>query len=243
MAELTSPYAGCPGASAQAIYDARSRAEQVRQLREVAADAAWRAEVTRIHPVLGRLVRLARPRPAFGDEPQPVRAWAVGAAAERETGAVLNRCRRVVALHDRSIIGSRANIDHVAVGRSGVFVIDTKAYRTTVEVARVGGLLLSRNCLLVSGSERADLIETLEWQVGIVRRIVERHHTGPRPVPVAGALCFVGASGLPPVPVRVDDAWIVDRGSLPPLVRRRGPLCKHEVADLAGVLSRALPPR
>jgi len=44
--------------------------------------------------------------------------------------AALDNCCRpeVVVLHDRAIPGSRANIDHIGIGPTGVWVIDTKRY-------------------------------------------------------------------------------------------------------------------
>jgi len=55
-------------------------------------------------------------------------AWRVGAAGERTVARRLGRTRRVIVLSDRAWPGRRANLDHVVVASSGVFVIDTKAY-------------------------------------------------------------------------------------------------------------------
>lgn len=41
-----------------------------------------------------------------------------------------------------------ANIDHLAVGPGGVTVIDSKAYRGAVRVAREGGLFAPRQTVL-----------------------------------------------------------------------------------------------
>ena len=68
--------------------------------------------------------------------PDHVRAWAIGAEGERQTAAVLARLEadgyRV--LHDRRIPGSRANIDHIVVGPTGVFVVETKSWSGAVRV-------------------------------------------------------------------------------------------------------------
>jgi hypothetical protein len=59
--------------------------------------------------------------------------WRRGADGELATAEMLAALpgRRWVVLHDRAVPapGSRANIDHVAVGPTGVWVIDSKAYR------------------------------------------------------------------------------------------------------------------
>ena len=47
-------------------------------------------------------------------------------------------------LHDRAVPGGRANIDHIAVVPSGVWVIDTKHYRGRLEQRDLGGWFVSR---------------------------------------------------------------------------------------------------
>jgi hypothetical protein len=51
-------------------------------------------------------------------------------------------------LHDCLIPGSRANIDHIAVGPTGIFTIETKNYAGTVRVRRsffVGQVVVTNN--------------------------------------------------------------------------------------------------
>ncbi len=75
--------------------------------------------------------------------------WARGAAGELATAALLARLssRRWTVLHDLAVPGSRANIDHLVIGPTGVWVVDTKTFRGRVEArwgrARVGGVPLS----------------------------------------------------------------------------------------------------
>lgn len=66
-------------------------------------------------------------------QPDPER-WLRGAAGERATAAVLDRLptRTWAVLHDRRIPGSRANVDHLLIGPSGVWVLDTKTTRARV---------------------------------------------------------------------------------------------------------------
>src|SRR4029450_5665207 len=53
-----------------------------------------------------------------------------GAAGERRTARLLEPLERHgwVVLHDLSVPGSRANLDHLVIGPGGVFVIDSKQY-------------------------------------------------------------------------------------------------------------------
>jgi hypothetical protein len=60
--------------------------------------------------------------------------WARGAEGERRTADLLAHLpsRRWTVWHDLRVPGSRANIDHVVVGRTGVWVVDTKSTRAEV---------------------------------------------------------------------------------------------------------------
>jgi hypothetical protein len=60
--------------------------------------------------------------------------WLRGAAGEVATAQVLDGlpARRWVVHHDLRIPGSRANVDHLLIGPSGVWVVDTKTTRATV---------------------------------------------------------------------------------------------------------------
>jgi hypothetical protein len=75
--------------------------------------------------------------------------WARGAAGEQATAALLARLApsRWTVLHDLAVPGSRANIDHLVIGPTGLWVVDTKALRGRVEArwgrVRVGGMPLS----------------------------------------------------------------------------------------------------
>jgi hypothetical protein len=84
--------------------------------------------------------------------PDPER-WARGAAGEIATAALLGRLarHRWTVLHDLALPGSRANIDHLVIGPTGVWVVDSKAFRGHVDVhwgrARVGGAPLATDAV------------------------------------------------------------------------------------------------
>lgn len=66
---------------------------------------------------------------------QSTEAWRVGAQGERLTGRALEKLPgsyRV--LHDLPMPRSNANIDHVVVGPTGVFTVETKNYRNVVTI-------------------------------------------------------------------------------------------------------------
>jgi hypothetical protein len=66
--------------------------------------------------------------------PDPER-WLRGAIGEEATARALDRLspRRWVVRHDLRIPGSRANVDHLLIGRTGVWVVDTKTTRARVQ--------------------------------------------------------------------------------------------------------------
>ncbi len=68
--------------------------------------------------------------------PANVRAWRTGAAGEEQTAAVLDPLEAdgYVVLHDRRMPGSRANLDHVVIGPTGVWVVETKSYEGALRV-------------------------------------------------------------------------------------------------------------
>lgn len=126
---------------------------------------------------------------ALTPERQSTRAWATGAVGEERVGGLLDSLRSAnrSVLHDRRIPGSRANIDHIVVDSSGVWVIDAKRYKGRPEKRVEGGLFRPRVAMLyVGGRNKTALVEGVQWQV-------ERVQDALPDVPVGGFLCFVEA--------------------------------------------------
>src|ERR1051325_9884838 len=132
----------CPAApgvrgTAPAVEDgsaggsARRELDRRRQLRE--------SRIRKSHRHLGGLIL------AVTSEPQTTRAWAKGAAGEEQLGRLLDQLRGhdCFVLHDRRVPGSKANLDHLVVSPSGVFVVDSKHYTGRVQRRDCGGLLRS----------------------------------------------------------------------------------------------------
>jgi hypothetical protein len=137
----------------------------VREYERRRAERKQRARA-RLGPLGQALARL------IGD-PQSIRAWKQGADAEVRVARQLARHlsgRHVVLLHDRRIPGrGRANIDHIAIGRGGITVIDTKSARGRLRIEKRGGFLSPRReLLLINGRDRTDLVDGLERQLAAV---------------------------------------------------------------------------
>jgi hypothetical protein len=86
--------------------------------------------------VLAGAGTLALGRALSGPGARDIDRWRRGAAGERRTAELLDglSSRRWAVWHDLPVPGSRANIDHVVVGRTGVWVVDTKSTRAEVTV-------------------------------------------------------------------------------------------------------------
>ena len=122
--EVPAPVVEGPGTDVPEIVESGTAGASAR--REFERRKARREDRIRAaHPRLGGVIL------AVSDEPQSTTAWAVGALGEERLGQGLDRLAgdTVRLLHDRRIPGSRANIDHIAVTASGVYVVDAKKYR------------------------------------------------------------------------------------------------------------------
>ena len=145
---------GRPGGSAQAQWRRAKAAEWATWTRTlpwrvaatlgigVSGGVLGRLLVPRLGLVVGVLAAMAagwglrfRPSPDAW-------AWQRGAAGERRTARLLGPLERQgwTILHDLAVPGSAANIDHLAIGRGGVFVIDSKQYRGRLQVNPTGRL-------------------------------------------------------------------------------------------------------
>ena len=182
---------GDAGASAQRKYDRLSARESARKTKAVDDDAEWRSRIKAERPVLGRLAAAITARPVLTPESQATRAWATGASGEVRVAEILAACDGVHALHDRRVPGSKANIDHIAVSPSGVYVIDAKKYTGQIEARNVGGWLREDFRLYVNGRDQTKLADAMSSQVDVVRQAMGPAHSG---VPVFPLLCFVAAT-------------------------------------------------
>ncbi|MDP3949515.1 nuclease-related domain-containing protein [Microbacterium sp.] len=162
---------GSAGASARREYERRrdSRETRIRQK----------------HPKLGGLIL------ALSDEPQSTRAWEHGAIGEELLAIRLRGLPEPAhVLNDRRIPGARANIDHIVIAPSGVWVVDAKRYKNKRPELRVdGGIIRPRvESLRIGGRDGTKLVDGVHKQVAVVRAALEG--TG---VPVHGVLCFLEA--------------------------------------------------
>ncbi|HXR44041.1 MAG TPA: nuclease-related domain-containing protein, partial [Pseudolysinimonas sp.] len=107
-------------------------------------------------------------------------------------GRRLDAAVGVRVLHDRRIPGSKANIDHIAIGPRGVFVIDAKHYTGGPTLRTSGGLFSPRvEKLMIGSRDHTSLVAGVHKQVRLVDDALES--AGLSHVPTFGMLCFVEA--------------------------------------------------
>jgi Nuclease-related domain len=111
---------------------------------------------------------------------EQARTWQRGAAGERHTARLLDRLTRdgFVVFHDLAVPDSSANVDHLAIGPSGVFVIDSKQWTGSVHQSADG--------LAWHNHYRLDrTLETVCWEAETIGRLLGTQ--------VAALLCVHGA--------------------------------------------------
>jgi Nuclease-related domain len=203
-----------PGGSARREYERRRGARE--------------RSIRRQHPRVGRLLIAIRPAPMHE------RSWQRGAEGEERVAARLTRLlsgTSVPLLHDRRLPGSRANIDHLAVGPGGITVIDSKHLAGSVRVRGRG----EQAELRVNGRDRSKLLDGVARQVAAVRAVVGG-------VDVRAALCFADPSELPLLrQLRPRGILIAGPRGVARLANRRGPLDPAVIEELAAILDRGFP--
>src|SRR5512132_2667562 len=231
---------GRPGASTHAEYRRRRAAERAAWTRTL----PWRAGsvlaagvttwllATQVAPDLAGLLAVAVAAGLawrLGGRPSAdTRAWRRGAAGERRTARLLTPLERRgwAVLHDLTIPGTQANIDHLVIGPGGVLVVESKQYRGRLRLDRDGMVWDGRH-LLVSAlrkvlwaADQADeVLGVADLQVPAV--VAVHGASVPWGVLQADGVTIVSArrvpgllQALPPVlgPERV--AWLADRARL-----------------------------
>lgn len=229
---------GTPGASAQREHDKRAARELARKQKAVDEDTEWRKKLVAERPVVGRIATLITPRPTVGPESQATRAWADGAVGELAVGPLLAACAGVEAIHDRRVPNSKANIDHIAVGPAGVFVVDAKNYDGHPEVRDVGGWLRSDERLFVDGRDRTKLVKGMHQQIEVVRKAL-----ADEAVPIQGVLCFLGSTRrIFWRPLCVQGVTVVTSDRVDRVVSKPGDIPPRRIRELTLALATKLPP-
>jgi len=184
---------GSPGRSAMVEYRRRRALELAAWTRTL----AWRAPLVAAAGLAGQVLAAQAGLPHAGllglavaalvgwrlrfRPSEQARTWQRGAHGERHTARLLGRLHRdgFVVFHDLGVPGNTSvNVDHLVIGPSGVFVIDSKQWTGTVHQSADG--------LAWHNHHRLDrTLETVRWEAQAIS-----HLLGTR---AAALLCVHGA--------------------------------------------------
>jgi hypothetical protein len=171
---------GSPGRSALAAY----RHHRGEELAGWTRSLAWRAPLVAAAALAGDVLTAQAGLPQSGlvglvvaalvgwrlrfRPSEQARTWQRGAHGERHTARLLDRLTRdgFVVFHDLAVPGNTsANVDHLVISPSGVFVIDSKQWTGSVHQS-VDGLVWHNHYPL----DRT--LETVRWEAKLVGRLL-----------------------------------------------------------------------
>ena len=117
------------------------------------------------------------------DLPQTTTAWLKGAEGERRTARYLAGVEEAgfVVLHDRRVPGYGGNLDHVAIGPSGVWAIETKRLSGKVEIFG--------DELRIGGRQRDGIIDQA-YREAVAVQVALRDHLDPLGLTVTPIICL-----------------------------------------------------
>jgi hypothetical protein len=174
-----------------------------------------------------------------------VKKFRYTATGDRALTSRLDACadRGVIALFDRSVPGYTATIAAIAIGPSGVYLIDVKHCH--------GGGLEPEDSVsafwnvapkpLVSGQERTQIVLKMAWKMEVVRSVLDGLPEA-RVAPGQPMLALVGAKWGPfRSPVDVDGIYVAWPEKIAKVVSGHGPLSRSSVARIAERLAAELP--
>lgn len=224
VSEIDTHERGKAGASAMAEHDRRAKKREDR--------------------VMARAPRIGKLLLAIYDDPQSTKAWEVGAEGEIAIGRYLDSLAEkyeFLVLHDRLIPKSRANIDHIAITKSGIFVIDAKNYQGTIQIRDQSGFFSAPNPKLWVGKRNCmKLIDGMKHQVEVVKAVLSDHHIE---MPVVGVLAFYLADWGTYKFMRkqeVIDGVLINSKGIEPIVSKLGTHLPEELKMVSRLLAGAL---
>jgi hypothetical protein len=170
---------GSPGRSALVEYRRRRALERAGWTRGL----AWRVPLVAAAGVAAQVLAAQAGLPRAGlaglavaalvgwrlrfQPSEQARSWQRGAHGERRTASLLDRLTRdgFVVFHDLAVPDSQTNVDHLVIGPTGVFVIDSKQW--TGQVRQGGDGLVWHNHYRLDRT-----LETVRWEAQAIGRLL-----------------------------------------------------------------------
>lgn len=141
---------------------------------------------------------------ALSGTPRWITVWEQGSQGEQKVGRALDAIPDSIALHDRRWPGKDvANLDHILIHRTGVWVIDAKNYRQTKQVRQTAAA--------EAAARKADRRRLDYASEGVARQVNDVISAfGPlsRDIPVRGIVCLTGKLNRWSWPRQNRHAWV-----------------------------------
>lgn len=178
--------------------------------------------------------------------PRYTEPWKKGSDGESHLSGILqgeSARGQFTVLDSRRIPGPRRDIDHIAVARSGVYVIDAKNYSGRVGRGTEGVWPNCTHHLTVRDRPQRKAVPGVLEQVEEVRGVLDRFPENAS-VPIIPVLCFVAADNWGPLrlPFTVDHVQVMWPRALVNILRADGPLSAQRRDRLSRLLGHLLPP-
>ena len=166
--------------------------------------------------------------------PREARHWRTGAEGERRVGHALDALRRrdFVILHDRRMPGGRSNIDHVAIGPQGIFVVESKYLSGDIEI--------SDDRLFIADRERQNIVDQVYGEA-VATQIALGEFLNRARLTVVPILCIQGAR-VPWLDKRVSGIRLFSARELKKIAEGPAVLTAEEVQELAALADKRLRP-
>ena len=162
-----------------------------------------------------------------------VDSWGIGAAGESKVGKRLEKLPGdYKVFHDRKIPGSKANIDHIVVGPTGVFAIETK--NVAGKVAVVNGELQVAGRRKTYGEQA--------WREAVAVQGVLAPVLASLALDVRPILCFTKADLPDRAPETEGVPMLYPRGVVRAIKSGAAPLTAGQVAQLSTMVDQLLSP-
>jgi hypothetical protein len=144
-------------------------------------------------------------------------------------------------LHDRSVRGTKGNIDHIVIAPAAIFVVDAKKYDGQIHIRNRGWFFRPDYRLYVGRHDRSRLADGLAWQVQAVQAALQSAGVEPLPA-VTPVICFVdGDWPLFSAPDSYAGVLLESERSIVKLLTASQQLDDTTIESLFRILARALP--
>ncbi len=175
---------------------------------------------------------------ALGTPPQDEQAFAIGARGEEALERSLSRRTGdgpAVTLFNRRMPRGHGDIDCIAIGPSGVYVVDAKNVKGAVKIETAW---FGPPRLRVGGHNRTHYLDGLDRQVAAVRTALGPEHAA---IAVQGVICFLVAD-LPLLrTATMRGHLLLYRKALAKRINADGPLTPETIEAVARRVGTALP--